>query len=296
MLHFMAGRVASGVESVTDQSYARTVRLGETRGWVKVEQSDRPHSLRVQVSTSLARVLPALLARLRCLFDLDARPDLIAEQLSVDPVLARAISALPGLRVPGCVDGFEMAVRAILGQRISVPAATTLAGRLAAAFGEPIETPLASLKRLSPTPERLARAEPEELDLAGHRRAAGTGDPRAGPGRGRSADRARAGRRSRPHDRAAQAASGHRRLDCALHCHARPALARRLPGGRPRLAASQWCTFARRTGEAGRAMAALAVLRGDHSLEQPYPPSPFGALDPWTRPCITVTFPARSVS
>jgi AraC family transcriptional regulator of adaptative response / DNA-3-methyladenine glycosylase II len=65
--------------------------------------------------------------------------------------------------VPGCVDGFEMAVRAILGQRISVPAATTLAGRLAAAFGEPIETPFSSLSRLSPTPERLAQAESEEL-------------------------------------------------------------------------------------------------------------------------------------
>jgi AraC family transcriptional regulator of adaptative response / DNA-3-methyladenine glycosylase II len=167
MLHFMAGRVASGVESVTDRSYERTVRLGEARGWVKVERSDRLHALRVEVSTSLARVLPALLARLRCLFDLDARPDLIAEQLSVDPVLARAISALPGLRVPGCVDGFEMAVRAILGQRISVPAATTLAGRLAAAFGEPIETPFSSLCRLSPTPERLARVEPEELIALG---------------------------------------------------------------------------------------------------------------------------------
>ena len=185
----------------------RTVRLGETRGWVKVERSDRPHALRVQVSTSLARVLPALLARLRCLFDLDARPDLIAEQLSARPVLARAISVLPGLRVPGCVDGFEMAVRAILGQRISVPAATTLAGRLAAAFGEPVETPFPCLNRLGPTPDATGPGRAGGADLAGHRRAAGTGDPRAGPGRGRSAHRARAGGRSRPHDRAAQAAS-----------------------------------------------------------------------------------------
>ena len=70
---------------------------------------------------------------------------MIADQLGTDPVLARAIARLPGLRVPGSVDGFELAVRAILGQRISVAAATTLAGRLATAFGDPVETPFPEL-------------------------------------------------------------------------------------------------------------------------------------------------------
>ena len=138
-------------------------RIGETRGWVKVEPSARRNALAVEISTPLAAVLPTLLPRLRCLFDLDARPDVIAAHLSADPRLARAASLLPGLRVPGSVDGFEMAVRAILGQRISVPGATTLAGRLAAVFGEPIETPFPMLNRLSPRPERLAMAEPSEL-------------------------------------------------------------------------------------------------------------------------------------
>jgi AraC family transcriptional regulator of adaptative response / DNA-3-methyladenine glycosylase II len=130
---------------------------------VKVEPSARRHALAVEISTSLACVLPTLLPRLRCLFDLDARPDVIADHLSADPRLARAASRLPGLRVPGSVDGFETAVRAILGQRISVPGATTLAGRLAAGFGEPIETPLPMLNKVSPTAARLATAEVTEL-------------------------------------------------------------------------------------------------------------------------------------
>jgi AraC family transcriptional regulator of adaptative response / DNA-3-methyladenine glycosylase II len=119
--------------------------------------------LEVEVSTSLAPVLPALLSRLRSLFDLDARPEIICEQLGRDPFMAAPISQAPGLRVPGCVDGFELAVRAILGQRISVSAASTLAGRLAEAFGESIETPHPRLGRLSPRPQRLAEVEVEQL-------------------------------------------------------------------------------------------------------------------------------------
>jgi AraC family transcriptional regulator of adaptative response / DNA-3-methyladenine glycosylase II len=163
MLRFLAGRAMTGVESVSGVRYARTVRIGEARGWVTVEPSPHLAALVARVSTSLASALPTLLTRLRCLFDLDARPDVIADQLGTDPVLARAIGVLPGLRVPGSVDGFELAVRAILGQRISVAAATTLAGRLATSFGEPAETPFPGLARLSPTPERLALASPEEL-------------------------------------------------------------------------------------------------------------------------------------
>ncbi len=167
LLQFLAGRATLGVESVVDAQYLRTVRIGETRGWVRVEPAARGNTLAVEISTSLAAVLPTLMPRLRCLFDLDARPDVIAAHLSADPRLARVASRLPGLRVPGSVDGFEMAVRAILGQRISVPGATTLAGRLATAFGEPIETPFRMLNRLSPSPERLARAEPAELVALG---------------------------------------------------------------------------------------------------------------------------------
>ena len=233
ILQFLAGRATMGVESVLDDRYLRTVRMGETRGWVKVEPSARRNALSVEISTSLAAVLPTLLPRLRCLFDLDARPDVIAAHLSADPRLARAASQLPGLRVPGSVDGFEMAVRAILGQRISVPGATTLAGRLAAAFGEPIETPFPMLNRLSPRPERLAMAEPGETGFAGHRRTSSPGHRRAGTSCRRSANRPRARRGSRPHDRASPGASRNWRLDGALHRDARFAMARCLPGSRP---------------------------------------------------------------
>jgi AraC family transcriptional regulator of adaptative response / DNA-3-methyladenine glycosylase II len=167
MLKFMAGRATAGVECVSELCYLRTISLGETRGWVKVEPSTGRHALAVEISSSLASVLPTLLPRLRCLFDLDARPDVIESHLGTDPSLAGAIRRLPGLRVAGSIDGFELAVRAILGQRISVPAATTLAGRLATAFGEPIETPFPQLNRLSPAPERLAQAEPDALVALG---------------------------------------------------------------------------------------------------------------------------------
>src|SRR5262249_56793709 len=119
--------------------------------------------LAVEVSAALAPALPPLLARLRDVFDLNARPDVIAEHLQGDPRLGPRVRRLPGLRVPGAFDGFELAVRAILGQQVSVPAATTLAGRFAAAFGEPVETPFPELNRLSPRPERVAGAKPAQL-------------------------------------------------------------------------------------------------------------------------------------
>jgi AraC family transcriptional regulator of adaptative response / DNA-3-methyladenine glycosylase II len=111
--------------------------------------------------------LRELLTRLRNLFDLSARPDVIAEQLGRDERLSASVARNPGLRVPGAFDGFEMAVRAVLGQQVTVKGASTLAGRFAAAFGEPIETPHPALSRLSPTPERVAAAEVEEIASLG---------------------------------------------------------------------------------------------------------------------------------
>ena len=103
-------------------------------------------------------MLPAILVRLRNLFDLDARPDVIAGQLALDPLVGKWVKRRPGLRVPGAFDSFELGMRAILGQQVSVRGASTLAGRLAARFGEPIETPLACLNRVTPTPESIAMA------------------------------------------------------------------------------------------------------------------------------------------
>jgi AraC family transcriptional regulator of adaptative response / DNA-3-methyladenine glycosylase II len=112
-------------------------------------------------------MLPNLLGRLRRLFDLAARTDLIEESLARDAPLKVLIEASPGLRVPGAFDAFELAVRAILGQQVTVSAATTLAGRLAEAFGESIETPVRGLHRLSPAATTLASADEHEIASLG---------------------------------------------------------------------------------------------------------------------------------
>ena len=93
---------------MTDSSYARTVQLGEAKGWIRVTQSKKKHALMVEFTHSLTPVLPALLSRVRALFDLNARPDLIAKHLGKDARLAAAVKANPGLRVPGAFNGFEM--------------------------------------------------------------------------------------------------------------------------------------------------------------------------------------------
>ena len=99
------------------------------------------HRLLVEISPELVPVLAKLLPRIRRLFDLDAHPALIDAQLSTDPHLASLVTVLPGLRVPGALNGFELALRAVLGQQVTVKAASTLFGRFARAFGQPANTP-----------------------------------------------------------------------------------------------------------------------------------------------------------
>jgi AraC family transcriptional regulator, regulatory protein of adaptative response / DNA-3-methyladenine glycosylase II len=111
--------------------------------------------------------LPALLGRLRDLFDLAARPDLISTHLRKDQLLKAGVRANPGLRVPGAFDGFEMAIRAILGQQITVKAATTIGCRFAEAFGEKVATPFPELLRLTPLPQRIAQATVAEIAKLG---------------------------------------------------------------------------------------------------------------------------------
>jgi AraC family transcriptional regulator of adaptative response / DNA-3-methyladenine glycosylase II len=167
LLRFLSGRATAGVEQVVDQAYLRTASVGKHSGWLKVEPIAGRDALAVEIATSLMPALPELLSRLKSLFDLSARPDVIALHLSADEHLAQVLPRCAGLRVPGAFDGFELTVRAILGQRVSVRAATTLAGRLAARFGEPVETPFAGLDRLSPTPARIAEAPAEEIAALG---------------------------------------------------------------------------------------------------------------------------------
>jgi len=171
ILAFLAGRALTGVEAVTADAYLRTVACGKTRGWIRVTHAPAKQALQVEFAHSLAPALPALLGRLRNLFDLAARPDLIAERLRQDKRLRPMVKKTPGLRVPGAFDGFELAVRAILGQQVTVKAATTLSCRFAAAFGEPFATPFATplpdLTHLSPTPERVAKASVDDIAKLG---------------------------------------------------------------------------------------------------------------------------------
>ncbi len=167
LLRFLAGRSTAGVERVEGSAYLRTAAVGEHRGWLKVELIAGRNALSVELATSLTPALPEILARIKDLFDLSARPDVIASHLQSDARIAAIVGRCPGLRVPGAFDGFELAVRAILGQRVSVRAATTLAGRLAARFGEPVESPFPGLDRLSPAPERLADADDSDLTALG---------------------------------------------------------------------------------------------------------------------------------
>ncbi len=167
LLAFLAARATCGVEAAERGCYARTVALGERRGWLSVQRSPRGTALRAQISASLAPVLLPVAAKLRALFDLAADPARIAAQLDGDPLLRARTAQRPGLRVPGAFDGFELLVRAILGQQVSVAAATTFAARLAERFGEETETPHSALSRLTPSAERIADARLDALSAIG---------------------------------------------------------------------------------------------------------------------------------
>ncbi|HEY7928497.1 MAG TPA: AlkA N-terminal domain-containing protein [Steroidobacteraceae bacterium] len=167
VLRFLSARALRDVEWVTDDFYARTVALGEARGWIRVTHAPETNALLLQFTHSLTAVLPGLLTRVRALFDLNARPDLISSHLGLDARLAPLLRQTPGLRVPGAFNGFELGVRAIIGQQVSVKSASTIGGRIAAVFGESIVTPHAELSRLSPTPARLAGASVPDLARLG---------------------------------------------------------------------------------------------------------------------------------
>jgi AraC family transcriptional regulator, regulatory protein of adaptative response / DNA-3-methyladenine glycosylase II len=153
LLSYLAGRAIAGVEMVQGDCYCRTVRLGQRQGWLLVEPIKDKNALRVKLSLSLVPVLLPVLARVKALFDLAAEPQQIAAYLG------SLAMHHPGLRVPGAFDGFEIAVRTILGQQVSVKAATTLMSRFVQCFGEPIETPFQTLTHLTPTAERVAQGD-----------------------------------------------------------------------------------------------------------------------------------------
>ena len=151
---FLSARAVAGVEAVEDGRYRRTARIAvdgkQHCGWIEVAMSQKKPALRVTISASLAKALPPVLSRVKALMDLACHPAEVAQALGA------MAKRHPGLRVPGAFDGFEVAVRAILGQQVTVAAARTVAGRFAEAFGERTDTPFRSLNRIFPSAERIA--------------------------------------------------------------------------------------------------------------------------------------------
>jgi AraC family transcriptional regulator, regulatory protein of adaptative response / DNA-3-methyladenine glycosylase II len=172
LLAFLAARANPGVELVTDGTYVRTVRAGDHVGTMRVrraasdDSADAPPIVRVELSSALAPSQTEISARVRQLFDLDADPAAIEAHLAASE-FATSRPLRHGLRVPGAFDGFELALRAILGQQVSVKGATTLMGRLTEAFGEVAEFGNASLTRFAVSAERLAGARVPSIRAIG---------------------------------------------------------------------------------------------------------------------------------
>ncbi len=163
VLSFLGPRATPGVEQVEGDAYRRTFSIGADEGWLEV----RPcrDGLEVAVCGGSPKCLLELRRRVARLFDTDADWRSIAEHLRTArfPPLTRSLEALPGLRVPGAFEPFESLVRIVLGQQVSVGAATTLAGRLAQAFGAEISA--GNLTRMFPSPNELAEAPLERIGL-----------------------------------------------------------------------------------------------------------------------------------
>jgi AraC family transcriptional regulator, regulatory protein of adaptative response / DNA-3-methyladenine glycosylase II len=164
MIAFLAPRATPGVEAVENGTYRRSISLNGQTGYFEVSPDPGGVALAARVQFGNPCALFYIVERIRAMFDLNADWAAIVAGLKSDPVLGPRVSAHPGMRVPGCWNGFELAVRAILGQQISVKAATTLAGRMAAAFGAPL-TAVNGLKLAFPSPERLADATLTRIGL-----------------------------------------------------------------------------------------------------------------------------------
>ncbi len=159
MLGFLAARAVSGVETVADNYYARSLAVGEHRGVVTVVPDIDSHSLQLNLSTGLEPVATECLARVSRLFDLQCNPQM------VNGALGELGAARPGLRLPGSVDAFEQGVRAILGQLVSVAMAAKLTAKVAQLYGERLDDFPDYV--CFPTPQRLAAADPLALKASG---------------------------------------------------------------------------------------------------------------------------------
>jgi AraC family transcriptional regulator of adaptative response / DNA-3-methyladenine glycosylase II len=164
LIDFLESRAIPGVEFVTDGEYRRNISLHGANGAIAVRHVEGKSWLDLEIQFPDPRALLRIVERVRRIFDLQADPAQVERQLARDSGLARLLRSYPGLRVPGCWDGFELAVRAILGQQVSVKGASTLAGRVARAFGGPVPGGF-----LFPGPQTLAHAELRRAGLTERR-------------------------------------------------------------------------------------------------------------------------------
>lgn len=165
LLAYLERRALPGVEEVTAGRYRRTIVICGSRGILELEPVARKNCVSVHLQLSDLQHLNLLVQRCRQLFDLDADPTAVGNVLALDPLLAPLVAARPGLRVPGAMSGFELAVRAILGQQVSVVGARTLAGRLVSRLGERLAVPDGSLTHFFPEPEALAQSGADGLGI-----------------------------------------------------------------------------------------------------------------------------------
>lgn len=181
VLDFLRSRALPGLEHVDGHSCARAFGTPDKPGWLRVSAwGDGAHALRLELHGATPTQLQPLVSRVRRVFDLDADPHAIDAALAADPALRRMLKRRPGLRLPGAWDGFELAVRAVLGQQVSVAAARTLARRLLQRLGTTLPTPLGpGLDLLFPAPAALADADLDGLGITGARIATLRGIARA---------------------------------------------------------------------------------------------------------------------
>lgn len=165
ILDFLRARALPGVELCTRKNYARVLKWGDALGWVEIGMG--PKGLMLTLSENLAPHLRPLVANVRGAFDLDAEMMSVDAHLASDPELARDVTREPGVRVPGALDGFETAIRAVLGQQVTVAGARTLTERLVMRFGTVLERGPDGLTRAFPDAERLAQAGAAEIAAIG---------------------------------------------------------------------------------------------------------------------------------
>ena len=167
IIGFLAARAITGIECVDGAArYRRTVALDGAQGVVSVEPNELGNGLRVRIRFPRVESIAAIVGRVRRVFDLSADPRAIGEHLSTDALLAPLIARRPGLRVPGAWDGFEVAIRAVLGQQITVVAARKLAAKLVAQFGDPLAASEDDrLTHTFPAPAKLAALDMRVLGM-----------------------------------------------------------------------------------------------------------------------------------